>query len=936
MNKLWNERRGTSLFVGLTVFAACADPTQNLPDGSVRELASIRVQPTSVDLGSTVIGVEARATVRVELTQLDAERLTAEWGTPTEPSLSFTLDRALKTVEVSFTPVARGEVTGELELRHPDIEVATRVPVRGTGLAPPGLTVTSTALVFGRTDVGGVVTRTLRVTNTSGEPIEVDVELGSCEGLAGSTFCAPERVDIAGDETAAITVAFRPTTVRDAERGLMRLRACASCAPVEVSLLGYAGPAELRCPESVELYSPTARTVTATIACEYAPFSTRRVTSWRVLGPSPLLPNDWNDSQTGPGEPVTMQVWYDGSGGARPPMLSVIEVVDAHPDGSRRLVHVPVHIRVGGSLIDVPSSIGVFTTTAAGGWAQLDVYNRGAQPLEVTGLSVVGPVSVRNFSPFAVPVGGRRRLVVEVPAYGGGRLFVSSNDVARPVSQIVVEATHHPIGACRLEYGPSRLDFGELERGRRVRRAYEVRNVGANRCLMAQAVSLVPDPIALGVTDRIDRRYLEPGHAHVVEVEFTPTELGQFDTLIGLSTRDPARPFVEVTATGVSVDSTPLIAPREVDFGEVDTGCERVWRQVTFTNILSTPIDVDDIDLVDVSDGAFILRGTPGAVTVAPAGSFTFEVGFDSPALGVRAAAVRIRAGARSWYVSLRGAGSGGRFATVSIPRRSSRPIDVLYVVDGGRAQADAARASFHELFMSPTGVYPSDYRVAVTHADPSPAYGGRLWPVGAPQIITPTTTPNPEEAFARIIESAVSHRGATQQGLHAAQLALSSPFVRGDAGFLRSEAALAVVVVTDRDDTSPAPPAQYASFITTFKSRHDVRGASLSAILTSPQSSCPGGGTESRLEEAVRQGHGGLTWACGPWLSDVFGVVSGRVQLYTIDLPLVVGSILGPDGTLAVDAEHQQIAMEPVSAQTEHLRDYLVQFVPMCAPRVP
>jgi hypothetical protein len=172
----------------------------------------------------------------------------------------------------------------------------------------------------------------------------------------------------------------------------------------------------------------------------------------------------------------------------------------------------------------------------------------------------------------------------------------------------------------------------------------------------------------------------------------------------------------------------------------------------------------------------------------------------------------------------------------------------------------------------------PIDYHIAVTTTgiEPSPggwsvcpggAQGGesgRFFPVdnSSPRIIT-NTTPNAAAVFANNVNVGVCHWD--EQGILAAMLALSPPLVNntddpatpqpndGNAGFLRTDAKLAIILLSDENDHSPNCPNDDVSYYETFfkaLKNNDPAMLSISAIVGPMNlSTCP-----TASESGVRQ----------------------------------------------------------------------------------
>src|SRR5688572_9089184 len=111
----------------------------------------------------------------------------------------------------------------------------------------------------------------------------------------------------------------------------------------------------------------------------------------------------------------------------------------------------------------------------------------------------------------------------------------------------------------------------------------------------------------------------------------------------------------------------------------------------------------------------------------------------------------------------------------------------------------------------------------------------------GTTKIITEDTL----DAQALFVENttfteADSERVRWEQGLRMTQLALTPPAIDGpNAGFLRPNAALAVIAVTDEDDGSYGDPAHYARFLRHVKGKGNENLVSLSVIAGTTPNGC-------------------------------------------------------------------------------------------------
>lgn len=171
--------------------------------------------------------------------------------------------------------------------------------------------------------------------------------------------------------------------------------------------------------------------------------------------------------------------------------------------------------------------------------------------------------------------------------------------------------------------------------------------------------------------------------------------------------------------------------------------------------------------------------------------------------------------------------------------------VDVLWIVDNsGSLNTERMRlASQFDRFLSVLVAGGIDYHVGVTSTDLS-ATGdrGRL---RGPSRWIDRSTPDPRIAFRRAVDFPFSEV-SLEEGLAAMVAALGPPLsVGANAGFLRDDAALAVIVVSDEDDGSLAPLGFYRRFLEGLKGPGREANVSLSAVVGPRPDGCTPPGEE-------------------------------------------------------------------------------------------
>jgi hypothetical protein len=136
------------------------------------------------------------------------------------------------------------------------------------------------------------------------------------------------------------------------------------------------------------------------------------------------------------------------------------------------------------------------------------------------------------------------------------------------------------------------------------------------------------------------------------------------------------------------------------------------------------------------------------------------------------------------------------------------------------------------------------DYHLAVATTDcDDSSKSGRFQGSAGNLIVTPQTQPSPESVFGSNVNVGTSGSGF-EQGLQAAYLALSNPLIFStNAGFLRNDAVLSVIIVSDEEDQSPGTVDFFINFFLSIKGFRNTNLFTLSSIVGDAPSGCDGGG---------------------------------------------------------------------------------------------
>jgi hypothetical protein len=228
--------------------------------------------------------------------------------------------------------------------------------------------------------------------------------------------------------------------------------------------------------------------------------------------------------------------------------------------------------------------------------------------------------------------------------------------------------------------------------------------------------------------------------------------------------------------------------------------------------------------------------------------------------------------------------------------------VDVLWIVDNSGSltnERDRLAAQF-DRFLDVLVAADVDYHVGVTSTDLNSINGdfGRLR--GDPRYIDPDT-PQPEAVFAEMVEFPDNVEVRLEEGLTAIVTALTPPLVDGyNSGFLREEAALAVIVVSDEDDSSIGTNDQFLRFLRTLKGPGREVNTSLSAVVGPEPDGCVAPGEEfifgarakegTRYLELARETNGLIESICtadfAPFIEELAIALAGLRRFFPLSAP--------------------------------------------------
>ena len=416
---------------------------------------------------------------------------------------------------------------------------------------------------------------------------------------------------------------------------------------------------------------------------------------------------------------------------------------------------------------------------------------------------------------------------------------------------------------------------------------------------------------------------LGPGDEATLTASYFPRTLTPLSETFGdrgsieLRVQDPFAEVREVScgsggttggrACGVDLQGRSAIAqisviPGNLDVGLVTLGCNSQTQELRVYNTGTAEVEVSAIGLEGCSE-EFSLSSVPRLPATLVRGEFLeFSLTYAPVDLGEDRCRIVVEGtteGGGRIVVPIQGEGVDFSRTVDRFEQVSGRAVDVLFVVDNsgsmGEEQSNLARN--FDAFIEAADAWESDFQIGVvtTQIDgdvSDRAGGGSRDPgelLGTPRIITPAT-PGYASVFSENVRVGTGDPGTAESGLESARLALTDPVITdldapcdedciepyscvshptlGSAcggynrGFLRDDASLEIVFVSDEEDQSRADLTFFIDFFSSIKGTLNDTLFHASAIVGPPGgcSSSDGDAVEGERYIGVSDATGGET----------------------------------------------------------------------------
>lgn len=486
------------------------------------------------------------------------------------------------------------------------------------------------------------------------------------------------------------------------------------------------------------------------------------------------------------------------------------------------------------------------------------------------------PILEEPALPLVIEAGASLTLQIEHRAVSGlapgtpvRELRIDESDGARV--SVLLEG-EPPLSGC-LSWFPELLTFLSTELGDEDTRYVTV----SNRC--DKPATLTSAVINFGWEDfRIATgpfpAVVEPRGSIQVGVTYAPTLherlLAEDQGRLILNTNDAQRPRIRVGLSGQPGLPDLEYFPSLLDFGTVihrtpgaspRSECSSAARFFQIHNTGGGPLVVNGMELASTGDGDFLLASievdgqpianltdpfTVPSGKVAKVGLVFFPTRVDPE---LHESEVLLSTNARLEPVSIRLVGHAAQDGPVvdQFTQLAGPKADILWVIDNSCSMYDEQARLVDNLgqFVNYADSLNSDYQMGVTVTDGMSSQAGKLeFCYPHPRVVAHTYSRR-DEAFSCLfrvgIEGSPNEAGmaAAMRAVQRAQSPDQDSVSNPNAGFLRDDASLAIVILTDEDDASIEPDGLLEAFFKSIKGPGGESRVKVHAIATPVDEPC-------------------------------------------------------------------------------------------------
>lgn len=350
------------------------------------------------------------------------------------------------------------------------------------------------------------------------------------------------------------------------------------------------------------------------------------------------------------------------------------------------------------------------------------------------------------------------------------------------------------------------MDFGSVDVGAIEGRSLTLGNAGDCDLHLAN-LRLSEGSFSLGSLASV---LVPPGQSTTLDVRFEPETWGERSVTLWVESDDAVMPEADVELTGLGIAPELHLDPWEIDMGECGLGCARD-NVVTASNLGNAPLHIEVVELLSPTPELFFegiepLTLAPGqyvelVLEYTPDDEFSDEawlqVDSNDP--------LRPRANAS---IAATAFSYGTAFELYQQAER--KPVDIVFALDKSGSMGDniASVTTNLDTFISALSGADADYQLAAVVQDSGCIFGSDL-------AITPSMGTDQAKAVWTTMTSGPAGSN-TERGF---SLIESATTASCNAGLVRDDATLAVVLVSDEPEQSVNPYSTYVASLQALKS---------------------------------------------------------------------------------------------------------------------
>jgi hypothetical protein len=475
------------------------------------------------------------------------------------------------------------------------------------------------------------------------------------------------------------------------------------------------------------------------------------------------------------------------------------------------------------------------------------------------------------------------------------------------------------LGYPAIKVYPEFVDFGAVSLDEEpIVKTFTIESVG-DLDLEVDSVALDDNSSAFQMITDVSGVVLPPGSSKEVEVEFYPLVANDNIGTTIVASADPLSPTLPVKLVGTGNVPELRIDPDPLDVGSTFVGCPED-NHVTLTNVGLDTLVIENIEQEGVSftlshDLSFPLEIEPGRAEEV---GFTFDPSDDveySSQIGVTS---NEPLGFRTAQQMGTGKFAGDFDDQWEIPQ--DQPTDVLFIVDQSGSMDDnaAALGDQFDYYINNLTLFTGDWQIIVANtADGCNTTG----------ILTPST-----KGYSTTFQTEINNGDGQmyiddpERLLTAADNSIQDALPGSGGcndGFMRDDAILHIILVSDEPEQSANPWNWYVDRIITAKG--DASKTRISAVAGNMDGTCAEAGSSSQpgtgYYEAATATGGVYLDICSDWASNMEALALASAQLDTFPLSsdpvletlvVTVNGQVMTDGWVYDDASNSVVFTDP------------------------